>query len=258
MLQHKHLWSLLAATALLAGCQSTGGAPAKRSNSDTERREAAELQVRLGQGYMEQGQLETAMEKLQRALQLDPRSVDAHTMMAVLNERINRPDQAETYYRRAERLAPDNGDVNNNLGAFLCARGDYALADTHFNKALLDPFYSSPATALANAGVCASKAGQTAKAEEYFRQVLAFRPADATALFELARISFMNNDNMRARAFLQRLEAGVPADPVVLDLGQRIETRLGDSTAARRYATRLQNEFPDYVPDNSLQGSTTP
>lgn len=241
---------------LLAGCASSG--PAKRSGGDEERREAAGVQVKLGRGYMEQGQLETAMEKLQRALQLDPRNVDAHTMMAVLNERINRPEQAETYYRKAERLAPENGDVNNNLGAFLCSRGDYARADAYFSKALADPFYRSPTVALGNAGVCALKAGDSAKAEGYFRQVIAFRPDDATALFELARISFMKNDNMRARAFLQRLEASIPADPALLDLGRRIETRLGDRNAAQRYATRLQNEFPDYVPDSSLQGSTTP
>lgn len=239
----------------LAGCDSN---PSRKKDANADAKEAAELQVRLGRGYMEQGDLETAMERLQRALQLDPRSVDAHTMMAVLNERINRPAQAESFYRKAERLAPDNGDVNNNLGAFLCGSGRQHEADAYFLKALNDPFYRSPAAALSNAGVCALKAGDRTKAEDYFRRVLTTQPNNAIALFELARMHYLKGDAMRARAFIQRLEASTPADPVALDLGQRIETRLGDAAAARRYATKLQNEFPDYTPDASLQESTSP
>lgn len=245
--------SLLIA-ALLAAC---GGNPPRKDTAG-DAKEAAELQVKLGRGYMEQGELEVAMQRLQRALQLDPRSVDAHTLLAVLNERINRPAQAESFYRRAERLAPDNGEVNNNLGAFLCGNGKHREADGYFRKALNDPFYRSPVSALSNAGVCALKAGDDARADEYFRQVLGVQPNNVVALFELARMNFFKNDAMRARAFLQRLEASTPADPVVLDLGQRIETRLGDTVAARRYASRLQNEFPDYTPDASLQGPISP
>lgn len=239
----------------LTACEST---PSRKSDANSDAREAAELQVKLGRGYMEQGDLETAMARLQRALKLDPRSVDAHTMLAVLNERINRPAEAESFYRKAERLAPDNGDVNNNLGAFLCGSGRQHEADAYFLKALNDPFYRSPVAALSNAGVCALKAGDAAKAEDYFRRVLATQPNNATALFELARMHYLKGDDMRARAFIQRLEASTPADPVALDLGQRIETRLGDAAAARRYATRLQNEFPDYTPDASLQEPTSP
>ncbi|MCX7555391.1 type IV pilus biogenesis/stability protein PilW [Xanthomonadaceae bacterium JHOS43] len=239
-------------TALMA-CDSN---PSRKSVSG-DAKEAAELQVKLGRGYMEQGELEVALQRLQRALQLDPRSVDAHTLMAVLHERINRPVQAESFYRKAERLAPDNGDVNNNLGAFLCGSGKHGEADAYFRKALDDPFYRSPVSALANAGVCALKAGDHVKADGYFRQVLAAQPDNVVALFELARLNYLHDDPMRARAFLQRLEANAPGDPVVLDLGQRIEALLGDTAAANRYASRLQNEFPDYTPDASLQGPTS-
>jgi len=254
------LWSERAMILLLAAVLTAcgGATQTPRKSVDSESKEAAELQVKLGRGYMEQGDLEIAMEKLQRALQLDPRSVDAHTLLAVLNERIGRRERAEGFYRKAERLAPDNGEVNNNLGAFLCGSGNYREADAYFVKALADPFYRSPAAALTNAGVCAGKAGDAVKAEDYFRRVLAIQPNGATALFELAKMSHARGDSLRARAFLQRLEAIAPGDPVVLDLGQRIETRLGDADAARRYADRLKNEFPDYAPDASLEGPNSP
>ena len=253
-------WFERAMILLLAGALAACGGTANpsRKSVDTESREAAELQVKLGRGYMEQGDLEIAMEKLQRALQLDPRSVDAHTLLAVLNERIGRNEQADSFYRKAERLAPDNGEVNNNLGAFLCGSGRYREADAYFGKALADPFYRSPAAALTNAGVCAAKAGDMGKAEEYFRRVLVIQPENAMSLFELAKMNHARGESLRARAFLQRLEAVAPGDPVVLDLGRRIEDRLGDADAARRYADRLKNEFPDYVPDASLEGPNTP
>ncbi len=238
----------------LAACASD--AP-PRAQVDDETKEAAALQVKLGRGYMEKGELEVALERLQRALQLDPRNVDANTLMGVLHERIRRPVKAEAYYRQAVRLAPDNGEVNNNFGAFLCGSGRYQEADGYFIKALDDPFYRSSAGALANAGVCALKAGDIGKAEDYFRRVLDFQPSHVTALYELARLSYFKQDDMRARAFLQRLEASAAIDPVMLDLGQRIETRIGDRTAARRYAERLKNGFPDYQPDGSLDSPSS-
>ncbi len=241
--------------ALLAAC---AGSNPPRKALDEETKDAATLQVRLGRGYMEQGELETALERLQRALQIDPRNVDANTLLGVLHERIQRPAKAEVYYREAVRLAPENGEVNNNLGAFLCGSGQFAKADTYFAKALDDPFYRSRASALANAGVCALKGGDQDKAEGYFRRVLEIQPNHATALFELARMSYFRNDDLRARAFLQRLEASVATDPAVLDLGQRIESRIGDKAAAQRYADRLRNEFPDYQPDATLESPSTP
>ena len=46
----------------LAAC----GSNPSRSTTNTDAKEAAELQVKLGRGYMEQGELEVAMERLQR------------------------------------------------------------------------------------------------------------------------------------------------------------------------------------------------
>jgi type IV pilus assembly protein PilF len=239
----------------LLGC--AGSSPTRRA-VDAEAKDAADLQVRLGRGYMDRGELEIALDRLQQALKLDPNSVDAYTLMAVLHERIKRPEQAETYYRKAVELAPENGEVNNNLGAFLCGKAQYQDAIARFLKALDDPFYKSPASALANAGVCAVKAKDLTGAEDYFRRVLQIEPTHAVALFELARLSYLAHQDMRARAFLQRLEAVNTAGPIMLDLGQRIENRIGDAAAAKRYSERLHTEFPDYVPDSSLDPSEQP
>lgn len=251
--------AVLATMLALAGCASSGGTSSGRGEGEERKgRSAADIQVELGQGYLQKGQLDTAQERLQRALRLDPKHVDAHTLMAVLNERINRPEIAERFYRQAAELRPDGGAENNNYGAFLCGKGRYAEADTYFKRALNDPFYKRPADAYGNAGACAAKAGDSVKALAYFRSALEIAPNNASALYEMARISYDKNDNLRARAFLQRLEVVAPAEPAILELAERIELRLGDKAAAKKYRERLLQEFPDHEPVTTTQGSSSP
>ncbi len=245
----ERICTLLLACALATACAAGGGATPKARKVSPEQRDAAALQVKLGQGYLTEGELETARDKLQRALELDPTSVDAHTLTAVLNERINRPDVAEQFYRRAAELKPDDGAVNNNLGAFLCGRGKFEEAEPYFQRAFKDPFYRTPALAFTNAGVCAAKTGHVDSAEVYFRQALDIDPRNAVALFELSRLHLARGDLLRARAFLQRYEVLVPTgDAEALDLGALIEERAGNAAAAEQYRQRLRREFPEYQP----------
>jgi type IV pilus assembly protein PilF len=246
------------ALAACASSSSSSSVPRSKRDVDDPKRQAAELQVKLGSGYMEQGKFETAHEKLERALELDPESIDGHTLMAVLFERIDRAKFAEKHYRRAVDLAPANGPTNNNYGAYLCRIGRYAEADGYFKRALDDPFYKSPESAWSNAGVCAARAGDHAKAEAYFRKSLEANPKDTGALYEMALISFKKSDFMRARAFIQRFEASARPDATALELGAQIEEKLGDTAAAAKYRERLKSEFPDYEPGTATKGSNSP
>ncbi|MCK7592975.1 type IV pilus biogenesis/stability protein PilW [Pseudomarimonas salicorniae] len=239
---------------LLAGCT---GSPSRLGDGPSREQDAAALQVKLGQEYMLKGELETAQDKLRRAIELDPNSVDANTLLGVLNERIRRPEIAERFYRRAVELKPGDGSVNNNLGVFLCAQGKYDEADTHFRAAVDDPFYRTPAAALANAGVCSRQAGQRDRAEDYLRRALELERGNLIALAELANISHSRGESLRARAFIQRYEARAEPDAALLLLGLKVERQLGDSKAAERYARQLRERFPD-VELPSEESSTPP
>lgn len=224
------------------------GAPSSRKSgpqANTQQQDAATLQVKLGQEYMLKGELETAQDKLRRALELDPRSVDANTLMAVLNERIRRPEVAERFYRRAVELKPEDGSVNNNLGVFLCARGKYDEAERHFKTAVEDPFYRTPAAAMANAGVCARQAGRIEVAERYLRRALELDRVNLIALSEMAILAHGRGEDLRARAFIQRFEARAEPGAELLLVAVQVERRLGDPGAASRYAEQLRERFPD-------------
>src|SRR3546814_7890955 len=91
-------------------------------------------------------------------------------------------DLAGGYYARAAELAPEQGTALNNYGAWLCGNGRAAESLAWFDRALADPIYRQRASALANAGSCALKAGQTANVERHLREALSLDPVDATAL----------------------------------------------------------------------------
>jgi type IV pilus assembly protein PilF len=251
----KHIGTALSTLALsfLVGCASTPTEPAGQPGAA---RQAAEVNTSLGREYMSRGQFEIALEKLRKAVKADPKYAPAHTVLAVLYEQIDEPELARRHYRQAVDANPDNGDVNNNYGTFLCKQGDSRLAQQYFARALDDPFYRTPQVAYANAGTCALQAGNLDKAEEFLRKSLAYDAEFADALLPLASISYRSGDFLRARAFLQRYEATGSLSAEGLLLGYHVESRLNNSTAAREYAARLVNQFPDSRQAGELRDDT--
>ncbi|MEO8012450.1 MAG: type IV pilus biogenesis/stability protein PilW [Dokdonella sp.] len=239
------LVSCLLASACATTGSSGGGSSAVPSNPDNPKTKAAALYTDLGQKYMAQGKLEIALENLNKALAAEPRHADAHTVIAVLYERIGNNAKAEEHYRRAVQIKPASGNENNNYGAFLCKLGRFDDAEPYFEKAVADPFYQTPAVALTNAGTCAIKGGRFDAAERDLRAALDRAPDNADALFHMASVLYRKDEFFRARAFIQRYEAvGQPSADSLL-LGRNIELRLGNGVAAQDYTRRLRERFPD-------------
>lgn len=235
----RSLTASLLAGALLAGCASS---PNDGEVSSAER--AAALNTQLGREYMSRGQYEVAMEKLKKAVASDNNFAPAHTMLAVLYETIGEIEQAGVNYREALRIDPKNGDINNNYGAYLCRVGKGADADRYFDAALKDPFYQTPAVAMANAGECALSRGNLGLAEEYLRKALDYNANFPDALLSMATVSYEQEDFLRGRAFLQRYESVAPMTAASLLLGYRIENQLNNPAEAKRYRDALIRNFP--------------
>jgi type IV pilus assembly protein PilF len=248
----------------MAGCVTTHtdssslGKSMPQSSKADRAADAARIHTELGQRYMANGDLQTALEKLNLALKFDPNYAPAHTVIAVLYERINQPANAELHYRKAVALEPAKGAPNNNLGQFLCATGKYAEAAGYFQKAVADPFYKTPDVALTNAGVCHLEAKDAVAAEADFRAALTRNPRNAEALFQLANSLYLSNNAFGARAFLQRLEALGGLNARALKLGHDIESRLGNQDGASTYAKQLHAQFPDSEQSHALEHTASP
>ncbi len=208
--------------------------------------------LRLAGDRFGRGELDAAFNHARSAQKLEPANPAAYTMQAVVEGRRGRMEAAGELYRRAAELAPRQGDVLNNYGAWLCASGHPAEALVWFDRAVADPGYQEQrADALANAGGCALDAGQRERAGQNLRQALELMPDNAYALESMARSEFQQGRHFEARAFYQRRLAAAPATVSVLQLAIQIEERLGDRSAVGRYQQRLREEFPAGATPNS-------
>lgn len=241
---HRLRASFLALALLLtAGCASTA-----ERNQDQERlQKLVDTNIQLAAGYLQQGQMDAAKEKLDKALELSPDDAQANNVMALLQWRLRNYDAAEKHFRRAldSRTGGINPDVQHNYGAFLCDRNRVDEAMTWFERAIANPQYPTPELANLNAGLCLLKKPDRATAERHLRQALQRNPALAPALLQMARLSYESGNVMSARGFMERYTKVGPETAESLWLGVRVERALGNRNAEANYALRLKGKFPD-------------
>jgi len=232
-------------TVLLSACATTGGEDAT-GNLGVDRRDSpAKIYVEMGVAYMRDNQDAVALKKLRRAIEVDPDYPDAHNVLGILYERLGETDLAAKHYNRAAALDPRDPFIRNARGSFFCKRGDYPQALQEFDLALGNPLYPTPWVALTNAGLCSERAGDPIKAEGYYRRALTANQRYTPALFQMAELTFQQNNDLSARAYLERFHSEASATAASLWLGVRVEKRLGDRIKSVEYKRRLLKEFPD-------------
>jgi type IV pilus assembly protein PilF len=231
------LFAVLACALLLSAC-------ANKPSQPTQNESPALLNAQLGLNYMRQGNYDVAMEKLKRALEQDPNLPEAHHYIAELYKTLRNNDLAEQHYRRALKLSPNDGALQNNYAVFLCDVGRYAEADERFVKAARTSDYQRPEEAYQNAATCALRIPDRKRAMAYLRSALDINPLLPGALYQMTQLSVDNGDYLQARAFLQRFEAIARHTSLSLWWGVAIERELGNPDAAADYARQLRQEFP--------------
>jgi type IV pilus assembly protein PilF len=142
------------------------------------------------------------------------------------------------------RIKPDDPEVLNNYGVYLCRKGQAKEGARLFIKAAGNPLYRTPEVAYNNAGLCMKSAGMAAEAQQNFERALALRPNFGDAMLQLADLNFEQGKMTEAQALVRRYIGSLPATPQILWLGVRVERALGNQAAADAYAKRLKTEYP--------------
>jgi type IV pilus assembly protein PilF len=230
---------VLAALALAAA-----GALAQ-SEAPDPMQEAGRINARLAMEYLKRDQLQVAQEKIEKALQQNPKDVNVQLSAGLVYERLHENKTAEKHFRQAVRVAPNSPEALNALGAYLCRNKQQAKGEEMFLKAAANPIYRTPFVAYTNAGVCARSAGNLERAERYLRQALASQVDYPETYAQLAGVLHERGSDLQARAFVERYLAVAPATPDMLLLGHNIEVALKDAEAAAGFRERLRKEFPD-------------
>jgi type IV pilus assembly protein PilF len=235
----------LAAIIALSACSSIPNSSDIKPDVNEGPDTLAETNLKLGIGYLQQGQRDLALSKLQRAIELDPKLAKAHYAIAILYDQLGQTDLALQHAERAVSLDPQDSAAHLNYGTFLCKQNQLDKADEQFQMVFKNPLYASPEAAYENAGVCAMRVPDPAKAEQYFRSALQLNPKLPITLYQMAVLHYQTERYLQARAYLQRYAEVSQHTPQSLWLGIKVERQLGDRNTASGYALQLKSKFPD-------------
>jgi type IV pilus assembly protein PilF len=261
----KRTATMLAACMSLAGCHGTPSVnPAVGTNASSpnratpgsptqsQRAAAARANLQLGLGYLQQGNLPIAKEKLDRARSEDPDLPEIHGAMALLDERLGRDKEADKEYRAALRIDPHDPSMLNNYAVFLCSHGRPDEGVHNFEQAASNPLYVTPWAAYTNAGVCLRAAHRDAEAGPRFDRALQSNPAYSEAVFQASDLDLQQQKYPIARLRIDLFLQHNPATPDLLLLAWRIAQAQNDPAAQQKYAARLAQEFPNSEQSRAL------
>lgn len=228
---------------LVGGCwaQQDGG-----RGFASEARNRARVHAELGAAYFQAGNPAVALEELRVALDSDPSYFPAYSIRGLVRASLKENDRAEEDFRRAMDLAPNDPEVNNNYGWYLCESGRPRQSIAYFLQALKNPLYETPERAYTNAGTCALRAGDKDEAQGYLLKALQFsRDGGSLPRILLAGLFHQQGKLDEARVYLSEAMKlmGAPTAEA-LWLGIRIERKLGNRLAESSYAAQLRTRHP--------------
>lgn len=223
-----------------AQAQNSGAA------SVSDPRSRAKIHTELGALYFQAGNPSAALEHLALSLEIDSRFYQANSVRGLVYASLREYAKAEADFSRALSRAPDDPEVNNNYGWFLCETGKEAQSIPYFLKALKDPLYETPERAYTNAGSCALKIGDLDKAQGYLLQAVRLsRDGAMTARLALAGIFYKRGIFSESRVYLgDALRMMEPPTAEALWLGLRLERKLGNKGAEGGFAAQLRSRYP--------------
>ncbi len=231
----------------LVACASTGESPvkSKKITSQANLKDASELNTQLAVGYIQRKQYKTARDKLEKAIKQNPNNLIAYKTLAYLYALLGLTEEAEIKYNDALDLKPDDPDLSNSYGAFLCTIGKYDEAQQYLKVAYSNPFYEARYLAQSNAGSCYIRQDEYEKAEALLRQSLRVNSALPGSLISMADIGVKTERYMMARAYIQRYHDVKAASAESLWIQIQAEKSLGAEKHYMKYARQLINDFPD-------------
>ena len=168
----------------VAGCSSQTTVESKQvtdSNlADSRRR--AEVHTALAAEYYSRGNFTVALAETRLALKDDPSYFQAYNMQGLVYMELREDVAARESFDQALRLSPNNPEVLNNFGWFLCLRNDAQRGLGMMQRAAADNYYPTPEKAYLSAGLCLRRIGRAAEAEESLRRAVLIRPVLIVAL----------------------------------------------------------------------------
>ncbi|HTY48388.1 MAG TPA: type IV pilus biogenesis/stability protein PilW [Steroidobacteraceae bacterium] len=231
-----------------AGCVTTHGGTgpgAVHMDNPHAMQDAAADNVQLAMAYMQEGNLERARDKLDRAMKEDPSNPNLHSVYALFYERMGDLKKADAEFHTAMRLAPGDPDQLNFYAVYLCRTRRVDEGVEKLEEVARNPLYRTPEAAYTNMGVCLRSAHRGREALAAFERAVQIRPGFAEAVFQLADTELEQGHAMEARASVEHYFAIYTPTPDLLVVAIRAARMLGDSASVATYEKTLLADFPN-------------
>ena len=89
----------------------------------------------LGRALINSGQINEAIAELSQALSLDPKLIEANSLLGLAYDRKGMHDRARDFYERAVKADKEDAQTLNNLGFSLYTNGNYRAAVDRLKRA---------------------------------------------------------------------------------------------------------------------------
>lgn len=258
MLKSTFLVAAFIACGVLAGCAQNPTSAGTRadtvdtgtvSGDVTSPLNRARIHTELASAYFGRGNMGVALEELRTAIAADPNYAPAYNVLGLVHMDLHENDVAQRYFEHGLALSPNDPDINNNYGWFLCRTGHEEQSITYFLAALKNPLYKTPARSYVNAGLCSLKKNGGSDAIGYFEHALRSEPDNTQALFNLASLQYKRGQLEVARGLIEHFNRLVTPTAESLWLALRIERKLGNKGSEDSLAFELRRRFagsPEY------------
>jgi tetratricopeptide (TPR) repeat protein len=185
------------------------------TSSGIKRDQIAEAQYKLGISDLNNGQLQPAFVKFQKALESNPKYRDAHYALGHLYFLRNQLEEAQKEFIATIKLDPDFAEAHNYLGKVYEQKGEWELAIEEYNKALENLQYKTPHFARYNLGIALMNINDHEGALKEFDKAIQVDPSFGGAYQAKGQVySQLNRYNEAIKAYQQALKL-TPNNPVV-------------------------------------------
>ena len=239
---------LVAALALVAAaCTSTTTQQSKpvTDSGGADARRRAEVHTMLAAEYYSRGNYAVAIAETRLAIKDDPTYFYAYNMQGLVLMELREDGPAREAFVKALQLAPNNPDVLNNYGWFLCLRNESQRGLEMMRRASTDTLYATPEKAWFSIGLCLCKTGNVAEAEDALRRAILIRPDMIGALYNLAQVSYERGNYRDAENYLNRFTRLATPNIESLVLGVKVARANSDRAAEESYMQQLRRRYPD-------------
>ncbi|MCE0497589.1 MAG: tetratricopeptide repeat protein [Methylacidiphilales bacterium] len=148
----------------------------------------AEAHYNLGNALLQKGQMDEAIGEYQKALVIDPNDAEVHYNFGNALMQEGQVDEAIAEYQKALEIDPNDAEVRNNFGTALLQEGRLDEAMDQYQVALqINPDF---AEAHADFGMALLQKGQVDEAIGEYQKALAIDPSRAEIHYNLGNALF--------------------------------------------------------------------